>query len=141
MLSKTIKRFWTRCRFWYSCKNCKCMIILKVLLKMRWKNFAPEFLNRIDDVIVFNTLETWYWFNYRNRVEEIICSPNGTWIQINSFWESKSFYCRKGFDKQFGARPLKEPFKNTLKTHLLKRLLLKFLWRWNSWILKKELKN
>jgi ATP-dependent Clp protease ATP-binding subunit ClpC len=55
----------------------------------------------------------------------------------------KSFYCsRKGFDKQFGARPLKEPFRNTLKTHLLKRLLLlKFLLETKfSWILKKELK-
>jgi ATP-dependent Clp protease ATP-binding subunit ClpC len=30
----------------------------------------------------------------------------------------QKLYCRKGFDKQFGARPLKEPFKNTLKTHL-----------------------
>jgi ATP-dependent Clp protease ATP-binding subunit ClpA len=36
---------------------------------------------------------------------------------------------KKGFDKQFGARPLKEPFRNTLKTHLKRLLLLKFLWR------------
>jgi ATP-dependent Clp protease ATP-binding subunit ClpC len=34
------------------------MITLKALLKMLEKTFAPEFLNRIDDVIVFNTLET-----------------------------------------------------------------------------------
>jgi ATP-dependent Clp protease ATP-binding subunit ClpA len=40
---------------------------------------------------------------------------------------------KKGFDKQFGARPLKkELFRNTLKINLLKRLLLlKFHWRRN----------
>jgi ATP-dependent Clp protease ATP-binding subunit ClpC len=35
----------------------KQMIIRKALLKMLKKTFAPEFLNRIDDVIVFNSLE------------------------------------------------------------------------------------
>jgi ATP-dependent Clp protease ATP-binding subunit ClpC len=52
--------------------------------------------------------------------------------------EKESFIAEKVL-KQFGARPLKKPFRNTLKTHLLKRLLLlKFLLMKFSWILKRS---
>jgi ATP-dependent Clp protease ATP-binding subunit ClpC len=57
--------------------------------------------------------------------------------------EKAKAYCRKGFDTIWCKTTKKEPFKNTLKTHLPKRLLLlKFLQEMRfSWILKKELKS
>jgi ATP-dependent Clp protease ATP-binding subunit ClpC len=97
----------------------------KSIIENAKKTFAPEFLNRIDDVIVFNTLEK-HDIDLIIEIELKKLYARLTELYNNSFSEQK-LYCRKGFDKQFGARPQKEPFRNTLKTHLLKRLLLKFL--------------
>jgi ATP-dependent Clp protease ATP-binding subunit ClpC len=58
MLSKTIKRFWTRCRFCTAARTANADDNSKSIIENALKTFAPEFLNRIDDVIVFNTLET-----------------------------------------------------------------------------------
>jgi ATP-dependent Clp protease ATP-binding subunit ClpC len=54
--------------------------------------------------------------------------------------KAKAFIADKGFDKQFGARPLKEPFKNMLKTHLPKIITSKISSGDEIWILKKELR-
>jgi ATP-dependent Clp protease ATP-binding subunit ClpC len=45
----------------------------------------------------------------------------GLGYQLNLSDKAKAFIAEKGFDKQFGARPLKEYIQNTLKTHLLKK--------------------
>src|SRR5206468_7021993 len=70
--------------------------------------FAPEFLNRIDDVIVFNSLG-------RDEIFKIIdieltalfgrVSSLGYTIALTE--GAKEFVADKGFDSQFGARPLK----------------------------------
>jgi ATP-dependent Clp protease ATP-binding subunit ClpC len=83
----------------------------KSIIENALKTFAPEFLNRIDDVIVFNTLE-------KHDIDLIIeielkklyarLTELGYKLTLS---EKQKLLCRKGFDKQFGARPLKEPFK------------------------------
>ena len=72
------------------------------------KTFAPEFLNRIDDVIVFNSLE-------KEHIDKIIdielaklyarIKDLGYILVLSD--KAKAFIADKGFDKQFGARPLK----------------------------------
>ena len=72
------------------------------------KAFAPEFLNRIDDVVVFNNLE-------KEDIDKIIdielekllkrISELGYTLKLSK--KAKSFIAEKGFDKQYGARPLK----------------------------------
>ncbi|MEO9660848.1 MAG: ATP-dependent Clp protease ATP-binding subunit, partial [Maribacter dokdonensis] len=70
------------------------------------KAFAPEFLNRIDDVIVFNALE-------REDIHKIIDIELAKLFKrikdigyhLNLTDEAKDYIAEKGFDKQYGARP------------------------------------
>ncbi len=79
--------------------------IIEAALK---KAFAPEFLNRIDDVIVFNSLSKEDIFKIidielkglYNRVKEL-----GYNIKLTA--AAKNYIAEKGFDPKFGARPLK----------------------------------
>src|SRR5699024_10682814 len=72
------------------------------------KTFAPEFLNRVDDVIVFNALE-------KEHIHKIIDIELGQLYdrlknlgyEVSMSDEAKVFIVEKGFDKQYGARPLK----------------------------------
>ena len=71
------------------------------------KTFSPEFLNRIDDVIIFNTLDkedlkkiiALELGALRNRVKEL-----GYSLELTD--SAVSFLIDKGYDKQYGARPL-----------------------------------
>ncbi len=72
------------------------------------KAFAPEFLNRIDDVVLFNTLSKEDIFKIidieldklYNRIEEL-----GYKIEITE--QAKDYIAEQGFDSNYGARPLK----------------------------------
>ena len=86
--------------------------------------FAPEFLNRIDDVIVFNSLgkedifkiidiELSYLFN---RVHIL-----GYKIELTL--AAKEFIAEKGYDSQFGARPLKRAIQKYLEDPIAEEIL------------------
>jgi ATP-dependent Clp protease ATP-binding subunit ClpC len=78
--------------------------------------FAPEFLNRIDDVVMFNSLS-------RENIHEIIdieliglynrVKIMGYELKISA--QAKDFIADKGFDVQFGARPLKRALQKYLE--------------------------
>lgn len=80
------------------------------------KVFRPEFLNRIDEVIIFNELEkehilTIIDLNLKSvfgRIEE-----KGFMIELSQ--TAKEFIAEKGFDKQFGARPLQRALQKYLE--------------------------
>ncbi|HPX05079.1 MAG TPA: ATP-dependent Clp protease ATP-binding subunit, partial [Tenuifilaceae bacterium] len=79
-----------------------------VIQKALRKTFAPEFLNRIDDVIMFNTLtrediHKIIDIELKGLYERIIGLGYG--IKLSS--AAKDFIAEKGFDAQYGARPLK----------------------------------
>ena len=88
------------------------------------KTFAPEFLNRIDDVIVFNSLE-------KEHIDLIIE------IELKKLYErvgelgytlklsdvAKAFIAEKGFDKQFGARPLKRAIQKYVEDSLADEII------------------
>jgi ATP-dependent Clp protease ATP-binding subunit ClpC len=88
------------------------------------RTFSPEFLNRIDDVIVFNGLEKAEIFQIINitlkslykRVEEL-----GYTLQINE--KAKDFIAEKGYDPQFGARPLNRAIQRYLEDPLAEFIL------------------
>jgi ATP-dependent Clp protease ATP-binding subunit ClpC len=71
------------------------------------KTFAPEFLNRIDDIVIFNSLDKKDIIKIvdieLNKLEERV-NKLGYSIEISR--KSKEFVCEKGFDKKYGARPL-----------------------------------
>ncbi len=77
------------------------------------KAFSPEFLNRVDEIVVFNSLEkddikkiiNIELKKLKNRLKEL-----GYEINITS--KATNFLCEKGFDKKYGARPLKRAIQN-----------------------------
>lgn len=86
--------------------------------------FRPELLNRLDQVIVFNTLSP----NDMNKIVEIELDraltnvrENGTKINIDD--QVKTYLAKKGYDPVYGARPL----KRLIQTELLDELALKLL--------------
>ncbi len=88
------------------------------------KAFAPEFLNRIDDVMVFNPLE-------REHIHQIIdielnklfdrIRELGYELQLTD--EAKDYIADKGFDKQYGARPLKRAIQKYIEDALAEEIV------------------
>jgi ATP-dependent Clp protease ATP-binding subunit ClpC len=88
------------------------------------KTFAPEFLNRIDDVIVFNALE-------KHDIDLIIeielkklyarIAELGYQLKLSD--KAKAFIAEKGFDKQFGARPLKRAIQKYVEDALAEEII------------------
>ena len=88
------------------------------------KAFAPEFLNRIDDVVVFNNLE-------KEDIDRIIdielakllerISELGYTLKLSK--KAKRFIADKGFDKQYGARPLKRAIQKYIEDALAEEII------------------
>ncbi len=88
------------------------------------KSFAPEFLNRIDDVIIFNSLE-------REDIHKIIdieldkllhrISDLGYHLTLSE--KAKDYIADKGFDKQYGARPLKRAIQKYIEDALAEEIV------------------
>src|SRR5690625_593914 len=88
------------------------------------KAFAPEFLNRIDDVLVFNTLQREHIHKIIDielnklykRIEDI-----GYKLHINE--EAKDFLVDKGYDKEYGARPLNRAIQKYVEDALAEEII------------------
>jgi ATP-dependent Clp protease ATP-binding subunit ClpC len=88
------------------------------------KAFSPEFLNRLDDVIVFNSLE-------RKDVHKIIDISLGQLfkrindmnIKIELTEKAKDFLAEKGYDQQYGARPLNRAIQRYLEDPIAEEIL------------------
>ena len=88
------------------------------------KTFAPEFINRIDDIIVFNPLE-------KEHIDKIITieleklysrvKDLGYNIQLSD--KAKDFIADKGFDKQYGERPLKRAIQKYVEDVLAEEII------------------
>ena len=96
----------------------------EVLKKSLSKKFSPEFLNRIDEIVVFNQLTSVEIekiakieiSNFVNRLKE---------IDYNVKLDNKvyKFISVKGFDKEFGARPIKRAIQKYLEDPLAKKIV------------------
>lgn len=88
------------------------------------RSFAPEFLNRIDDVIIFDSLE-------RNDIHKIIDIElsslfkriNDMGYQMSITEQAKDFIVEKGWDSQFGARPLKRAIQKYIEDALAEEII------------------
>ncbi|MCH5219808.1 MAG: ATP-dependent Clp protease ATP-binding subunit [Muribaculaceae bacterium] len=95
-----------------------------VLHKALNKAFAPEFLNRIDDIIMFDSLDKEAIFKiidvelsgFFKRVESL-----GYKLTLSD--EAKNFVAEKGYDSQFGARPLKRAIQKYLEDELAELII------------------
>ncbi|QHT71455.1 ATP-dependent Clp protease ATP-binding subunit [Rhodocytophaga rosea] len=88
------------------------------------KAFSPEFLNRLDDVIVFNSLQ-------REHIHKIIdltlgklfARLNTLGYKIELTEKAKDFLSEKGFDPQYGARPLNRAIQKYLEDPVAEEIL------------------
>ena len=88
------------------------------------KAFAPEFLNRIDDVIVFNSLEKHDIDKIIDiEMEKLILRVKDLGYTLNVSEKAKDFIAEKGFDKQFGARPLKRAIQKYVEDALAEEII------------------
>ncbi|MEO8515159.1 MAG: ATP-dependent Clp protease ATP-binding subunit, partial [Flavobacterium sp.] len=88
------------------------------------KTFAPEFLNRIDDVIVFNALEK-EDINSIIEIEldKLYARVKDLGYSLSLSTEAKAYIADKGFDKQFGARPLKRAIQKYVEDILAEEII------------------
>jgi ATP-dependent Clp protease ATP-binding subunit ClpC len=95
-----------------------------ILKKELQKFFAPEFLNRIDDVIIFNTLK-------QEQINEIVkielnkLSSRLTKIKYQFKFESSvtEMISKVGFDEMYGARPLKRAIQDKIEDYISEEVL------------------
>ncbi|MBS1651622.1 MAG: ATP-dependent Clp protease ATP-binding subunit [Bacteroidetes bacterium] len=88
------------------------------------KAFAPEFLNRIDDVVMFNSLS-------KDDIHKIIdIELNGLFGRVNNLGytikitnEAKDFIVEKGYDVNYGARPLKRAIQKYLEDPMAEEII------------------
>lgn len=88
------------------------------------KSFSPEFLNRIDDVIVFNSLSE----DDLSKIIEITASKlfdridqMGYSLKLSK--KAKNFLVKKGYDPAFGARPLKRALQKYVEEKVAEEIL------------------
>ncbi len=88
------------------------------------KSFAPEFLNRIDDVIVFNTLEKDDIHKIIDiELEKLLSRISDLGYKLTLTKEAKDFIVDKGFDKKYGARPLKRAIQKYIEDALAEKIV------------------
>lgn len=95
-----------------------------VISKALNKAFSPEFLNRVDDIIMFDSLDREAIFNiidielkdFFGRVEKL-----GYHLDLSR--EARDFIADKGYDRHFGARPLKRAIQKYLEDELAELML------------------
>ena len=87
-------------------------------------HFRPEFLNRIDDTIIFHSLR-------RNELRQIVALQverlrkrlNERKLELNISEEATDWLANAGYDPVYGARPLKRAIQRELETPIAKAIL------------------
>ena len=80
------------------------------------KTFAPEFLNRVDDLVIFNTLEKKDIMKIVDiELEKLIKRISKLGYQMSLTKKGKDFIGEKGYDKKYGARPLSRAIQKYLE--------------------------
>jgi len=95
-----------------------------VIQKALNKAFAPEFLNRVDDIVMFDQL------NKESICKIIDLELNGLYKRVNEMGyhimltdAAKEFIAEKGYDIQFGARPLKRAIQKYVEDEMAEIVL------------------
>ena len=86
--------------------------------------FNPEFLNRIDDVIVFHPLEKQHVFRIIDvMAADLFKRVNDLGIELEMTKAAKEFLVEKGYDAQFGARPLRRAIQKYVEDPMAEAIL------------------
>ncbi len=87
-------------------------------------HFRPEFLNRIDEIITFNALDKKTIYEILDKlIENLNDRVKNSHIKIELSKKAKDYLVDKGFDYNYGARPLKRVVSKNLETLLAKSII------------------
>jgi len=88
------------------------------------KAFAPEFINRLDDIIIFNSLER---ADLHKIIDLMLIKLKARLVnlgyEVNLTEKAKDFIADKGYDPQYGARPLNRAIQKYLEDLLAEEIL------------------
>ncbi|MDX2285067.1 MAG: ATP-dependent Clp protease ATP-binding subunit [Bacteroidia bacterium] len=88
------------------------------------KVFRPEFLNRIDEVIIFNELDKEHIMRIIDlQLKSVFARIRERGFDVELTQAAKDFIAEKGFDKQFGARPLQRAIQKYLEDAIADQIL------------------
>ena len=101
------------------------LVSLDEMMPLLLQQFRPEFLNRIDDIVLFNPLAPEQIrgivdIQLSNYLKELLSARE---LQLELDNDAKNFLAEKGWNPEFGARPL----KRALQTYLLDELALQII--------------
>lgn len=95
-----------------------------VIRKALEKSFAPEFLNRIDDIVIFDPLDKTSIHRIIDiELKEVYRRIDGLGYRLEITDEAKEYITSKGYDVQFGARPLKRSIQKYIEDEMAGILL------------------
>ncbi|AWO00626.1 Clp protease ClpC [Chitinophaga alhagiae] len=95
-----------------------------VIEKALKRTFSPEFLNRIDDVIIFNSLTKEHIYTIIDiTMKGVLARLQNLGFSLELTDEAKGFLAEKGYDQQFGARPLHRAIQKYLEDPLAEEIL------------------
>lgn len=95
-----------------------------VLQKALNKAFAPEFLNRIDDIVMFDPLDRDAIFKIIEiELRGFLGRMSKLGYEFNITDEAKNYIAEKGYDQQYGARPLKRALQKYLEDPLAELII------------------
>ncbi|WP_341651972.1 ATP-dependent Clp protease ATP-binding subunit [Blattabacterium cuenoti] len=116
--------------------------IQNVLEKALKRTFSPEFLNRIDDIIIFNSL-TRENISKITRIElnKIILHVSNLGYELVLLPEVIDFIQKKGFDQEYGARPLKRVIEKFIKNPISEYIISEKLKKGDKISLKMDASN
>ncbi len=123
--ARQVKDFGSGVGFGTSAKKAQASEHIKSVIEGALKkSFAPEFLNRIDDVILFNALER----EDIHKIIDIELSKLTKRIQGLGYTlilgeDAKDYIADKGFDKKYGARPLKRAIQKYIEDALAEEIV------------------
>ena len=96
-----------------------------VIRKALERSFAPEFLNRVDDIIMFDPLEKESIYRIIDiELSDLYRRIDALGYSLVLTPEAKEYVTTKGYDAQFGARPLKRAIQRYIEDELAEIVLL-----------------
>ena len=95
-----------------------------VITKALKRTFSPEFLNRIDDVVIFNSLEKESIFKIIDiALKDVVARLMTIGYEIKLTDDAKEFLAEKGYDPAYGARPLHRAIQKYVEDPLAEEIL------------------
>lgn len=108
--------------------------VIKSALK---RTFAPEFLNRIDDVIIFNSLRHEDVCQIIDiELKKLIHRTSQLGYDLKISKQAKNFIADKGYDKEYGARPLKRALQRFIEDLIAEQIINEKICKGDSIFLK-----